>query len=100
MNVGFIFDSFYEDGEYDPTDRFDSIEVSNEYQHGYTMWPSRFYPSIVKRERHWNGDLPRDEYNPTDRMRSQWLKIKLTKDQGIERENKSVIHSIDISYNE
>lgn len=99
MNVGFIFDSF--DGDkYMADDRFNKVDVENEYQRGETSWDSRFYPTISKKFRHWSADLPRDNDNPQDRIRSQWVKMRLTKNEDLDKGYKSIVHSIDINYNE
>jgi hypothetical protein len=60
-------------------DTFSSIEVWNEYQHGFS------FINAVPKFRVWRADIPRDNKNENprkrlNRIRNPWIMLKLTKD--------------------
>ena len=107
-NVSFQFDTFddaqtdvktrYKEGEH-----FDKVDCETEYQKGSTAWKKR-YPGIGKKFRMWHADLPRDGYTEeldgytADRLRNPWLRMRLTKNKNINKNYRSVLHSIQIGY--
>ena len=107
-NVGFQFDTFDDSKatpseKYKESERFDMVECSTEYQQGITDWRSS-YPGISKTFRMWNADLPRDGYTlehqgyTSDRFRNPWLRLRLTKKENINKNWRSVLHSVTIGY--
>lgn len=107
-NVGFQFDTFDDDEEipssrYKETEHFDEVLCQTEYQYGLTDWSQR-YPGIKKTFRLWNADLPRDGYSveeqgsTADRFRNPWLRLRLTKKKNLDKNWRSVLHSVIIGY--
>ena len=77
---------------------FDTLTTWNEYQYGTTSLNNILgIPSSLKRKfRIWRANIPRDKSNKLDRMRSNWLYIKLLKDKaGTE---KTVLHDMIVHY--
>lgn len=107
-NVRFQFDTFDDskatpNEKYRENERFDIVECSTEYQQGITDWRGS-YPGISKTFRMWNADLPRDGYTlehqgyTSDRFRNPWLRLRLTKKENINKNWRSVLHSVTIGY--
>lgn len=107
-NVSFQFDTFddskaTQSERYQESEHFDMVECWTEYQEGATAW-RKSYPGIGKKFRMWHADLPRDGYTiyedqgQNDRLRNPWLKLRLTKNQHINKNYRSVLHSVEIGY--
>jgi hypothetical protein len=74
-----------------------SIRVWNEYQDSGDV--SLVYNTNISRKfRDWNLWIPRDSVNIMDRIRGQWVYIKLTIDNSLNR--KLILHDIILSYGE
>jgi hypothetical protein len=107
-NVSFQFDTF-DDSQEDQKDRykewehFDRLDCMTEYQQGTTTWEG-LYPRIAKKFRMWHSDMPRDGYTEkeygqmTDRFRNPWIKLRLTKTKNLDKDWRSVLHSVIVGY--
>lgn len=75
----FRADSWY--GSSNLSRTFDTLEVWNEYQRGFSHLSDRNgFPSSLKRKfRVWRALIPRDYNNNRDRIRNTWAFIKLSK---------------------
>lgn len=107
-NVSFQFDTFDDiqntpSTRYKESEHFDVVDCETEYQSGSTAWTKR-YPGIEKKFRMWHADLPRDGYTASndgftaDRLRNPWLRIRLTKNTNLDKDYRSVLHSVTIGY--
>ena len=76
-----------------PVHQISTLEAINEYQYGI-LTPSMF--NIKPKYRLWRAEIPRDSNNRLDRIRSPWVRLKLT----LHNTNKlrQLIHTISVNY--
>ena len=76
-----------------PVHQISTLEASNEYQYGL-LTPSMF--NIKPKYRVWRAEIPRDSINKLDRIRSQWVRLKLTLHNS--KKLRQLIHTISVNY--
>jgi hypothetical protein len=97
-NIEFRADDFLND-TYVLSETFDTLSVWNEYQSNLNLplvYRDNWVSNLKKRFKTWRIQVPRDSTNNRDRMRSQWLFIKLGKTNT--SKNKTILHDIILDY--
>ncbi|MDR0912099.1 MAG: hypothetical protein LBM96_05815 [Methanobrevibacter sp.] len=79
-------------------DTFDKLVATNEYQTGTLDLISNpnNVSSLARKFRNWRCYIPRDDSNGFDRIRNNWIHLKLSKEAS--NNNKTILHDLSVYY--